>query len=130
VARRRGGGSDEGRWLEQEKLSEMSVCKCKSECARSSRMCSGSRRRCGYAGAGAGTPAARVAARAVAVRRGRSKGGPARGREGGSETGEDAWKDSERREGSGSTAHGWQSGGGSRAQREQRRPGPEEEDED
>jgi hypothetical protein len=33
-------------WSEQGKVSEMSVCKCKSECARSSRMCSGYRRRC------------------------------------------------------------------------------------
>jgi hypothetical protein len=97
VARRRDGGSGEGRWLEQEKLSEMSVCKCNSECARSSRMCSGSQRRCGRTGAGAGTLAACVAARAVAVRRGRSRGGPARGREGGGEAGEDAWKGSERR---------------------------------
>jgi hypothetical protein len=44
-------------------LSEMRVCKCKGKCARSSRMCSRSRRRCGRAETGAGTPAARVAAR-------------------------------------------------------------------
>jgi hypothetical protein len=93
-------------------------------------MCLGSRRRCGRTGAGAGTPAARVAARAAAVQRGRSRGGPARGREGGGEAGEDAWKGSERCRGGGSAAHGWQSSGGSRAQREQRRPGLEEEDED
>jgi hypothetical protein len=73
-------------------------------------------------------PAARVAARAAAVRHGRSRGGPARGREGGGEVGEDAWKGSERRGGGRSATHGWQSGGGSRAQREQRRPGLEEEE--
>jgi hypothetical protein len=62
------------------------------------------------------------------VRRGRSKGGPAQGREGGDEVGEDAWKGSERRGGGGSAAHGRQSGSGSRAQREQWRPGLEEEE--
>jgi hypothetical protein len=93
-------------------------------------MCSGSRRRCGRTGAGVGTPVARVAARAAVVRRGRSRGGPAWGWEGGGEAGEDAWKGSERRGGGGSAAHGRQSGGGSRAQREQRKPGLEEEDED
>jgi hypothetical protein len=81
-------------------------------------MCSGSRRTCGHTGAGAGTPAARVAAQAAAVRHGRSRGGPARGREGSGEAGEDALKGSERRGGSESAAHGRQSGGGSRAQRE------------
>jgi hypothetical protein len=75
-------------------------------------------------------PATRVAARAEAVRHGRSRGGPARGREGGGEAVEDAWKGSERRRGGGSVAHGRQSGGGSRVQREQRRPGLEEEDKD
>jgi hypothetical protein len=44
-------------------LSEMRVCKRKGMCARNSRMCSGSRRRCGRAETGAGTEAARVAAR-------------------------------------------------------------------
>jgi hypothetical protein len=130
VATRRGGGFGEGRWLEQEKLSEMSVCKCKRECVRSSRMCSGSRRSFGRAGAGAGTAAARVASRVAAVRRGRSRGGSAQDREGGGEAGEDAWKGSEPHGGGGSTAHGQQSGSGSRAQREQRRPGLEEENED
>jgi hypothetical protein len=72
--------------------------------------------------------ATRVAAWAAAVRRGRSWGGPARGREGGDEAGEEAWKGSERRECGRSAPHGRQSGGGSRAQREQRRPGLEEEE--
>jgi hypothetical protein len=69
-----------------------------------------------------------VAARAAAMRRGRNRGGPVRGRGGGGEVGEDAWKGSERRGGGGNAAHGRQSGGGSRAQREQRRPGLEEEE--
>jgi hypothetical protein len=92
-------------WLEQGKVSEMSVCKCKSECARSSRMCSGYRRRCGCVGAGAGTPAGGVAARAAAARRGESRSGPARGREGGGKAEEDAWHGSERRGGGGGAAH-------------------------
>jgi hypothetical protein len=52
----------------------MCLCRCKNECLRSSRRCSGSRRRWGCAGAGAGTPAVRVAARAVTMRRGGSRG--------------------------------------------------------
>jgi hypothetical protein len=74
------------------------------------------------------TPTAREAARAAAVQRARNRGGPARGRGGGGEAGEDAWKGSERHGGGGSTAHGQQSGDGSRARREQRRPGLEEEE--
>jgi hypothetical protein len=62
-------------WSEQGKMSEMCVCKCKSECARSSRMCSGSRRRCGCVGAGAGMPAGVVAARTTAAQHGESRGG-------------------------------------------------------
>jgi hypothetical protein len=53
-SRRRSG---EVWWSEQERMSEMCVCKRKSECARSSRMCSGSKTRCGSTGVGAGTPA-------------------------------------------------------------------------
>jgi hypothetical protein len=34
-------------WSEQERMSEMCVCKHKSKWARSSKMCSGSRRGCG-----------------------------------------------------------------------------------
>jgi hypothetical protein len=44
-------------------MSEMCVCKRKSGCVRNSRMRSESRRRWDCVGAGAGTPAARVAAR-------------------------------------------------------------------
>jgi hypothetical protein len=40
--------------------------------------------------------AARVAARAAAAQRGRSRSGPARGREDGGKAGEDAWHASER----------------------------------
>jgi hypothetical protein len=70
-SRRRSG---EVWWSEQERMPEMCVCKRKSEWARSSRMCSGSRRGCGCAGAGAGTPAEDVVARA-AVQHGESRGG-------------------------------------------------------
>jgi hypothetical protein len=69
-----------------------------------------------------------VAAQAAAVQRGRGRGGPARGREGGGDAGEDAWKGSKPHGGGGSAAHGRQSGGGSQAQREQRRPRLEEEE--
>jgi hypothetical protein len=48
-------------------VSKMGVCKCKSECVGSSRMCSGSRRRRGGARAGAGKPAGGVVARAAAA---------------------------------------------------------------
>jgi hypothetical protein len=51
-------------WSEQEKLSGNSVCKCKSRHARSSTKYSESGLRCGCAGAGAGTPAACMAATA------------------------------------------------------------------
>jgi hypothetical protein len=101
--RRRSG---EGWWSEQGKMSEISVCKHKSECARGSRMCPGSRRRCGCAGTGAGTPTARVAALAAAVRRGERRSGPARGREGGGNAGEGTWRSPERRGGGGGAAHG------------------------
>jgi hypothetical protein len=57
-------------WSEQERMSEMCVCKRKSKWARSSRMCSGSRRGCCCAGAGASTPTEDVAARAAAAQRG------------------------------------------------------------
>jgi hypothetical protein len=62
-------------WSEQGKMSEISVCKCKSEGARSSRMCPGSRTRCDCTRAGAGTPAGVVVARATAAQRGESRGG-------------------------------------------------------
>jgi hypothetical protein len=61
-------------WSEQERMSEMCVCKRKSKWARSSRMCLGSRRGCGCMGAGGGTPAEDVAARAAAAQRGKSRG--------------------------------------------------------
>jgi hypothetical protein len=70
-SRRRSG---EVWWSKQERMSEMCVCKRKSEWARGTRMCSGSRRGCGCAGAGAGTPAEDVAAWAAA-QRGESRGG-------------------------------------------------------
>jgi hypothetical protein len=63
------------RCSEQRKGSKMGVCKCKSECVGSSRMCSRSRRRRGCAGAGAGKPAGGVAARAAAARRGEARAG-------------------------------------------------------
>jgi hypothetical protein len=69
-------------------------------------MCSGSRRRCGHTGAGAGTPAARVAARAAVVQRGERRSGPARGREGGGKVGEGTWRSPERRGGGEGAAHG------------------------
>jgi hypothetical protein len=68
-------GSGEAWWSEQKKGSKMGVCKCKSECVGSSRMCSGSRRRRGCAGAGAGKPAGGMAARAVAAGRGEARAG-------------------------------------------------------
>jgi hypothetical protein len=71
-SRRRSG---EVWWSEHERMSKMCVCKRKSEWARSSRMCSGSRRGCGCTGAGAGTLAEDVAARAAAAQRGESRGG-------------------------------------------------------
>jgi hypothetical protein len=46
---------------------EMQTRESKRECMGSTRMCSGSRRRHGHAGAGAGKPARVVAARAAAA---------------------------------------------------------------
>jgi hypothetical protein len=63
----------------------------KKECVSSSRMCSGSRRRCGCMGAGAGTPTGVVAARATAAQHGEGGSRPTRGREGGGKAEEDAW---------------------------------------
>jgi hypothetical protein len=66
-------------------MSKMGVCKCKSKCVGSSRMCSGSRRRHGCAGAGAGKPTAGVAARVAAARRreaGAGQRGPGKRRRG------------------------------------------------
>jgi hypothetical protein len=62
-------------------------------------------------------PAARVAARAVAVRRGESRSGQRGVGEGGGEAGEGTWKGSERCWVGGDAAHGWQSSGGVRAER-------------
>jgi hypothetical protein len=60
---------------------------------------------------------ARVAARAAVVRRAESRSGQRGVGEGGGEAGEGTWKGSERRWGGGDAAHGWQSGGGARAER-------------
>jgi hypothetical protein len=73
------------------------VCKRKSECVRSSRIRSKSRRRWDCAGVGAGTPAARVAAWAAAAQRGGSRGGQRGVGEGGCEAGEGTWTGAERR---------------------------------
>jgi hypothetical protein len=62
--RRRSG---EVRWSEEEMAVEMWVWEGKRESAGSSRICSGSRRRCGHARAGAGNPAGVVAARVAAA---------------------------------------------------------------
>jgi hypothetical protein len=67
--------SGEVRWAGQRKVSKMGVCKCKSECVGSSRMCSGSRRRRGCAGAGASKPAGGVAARAAVERQEQASAG-------------------------------------------------------
>jgi hypothetical protein len=83
-SRRRSG---EVWWLEQERMSEMCVCKRKSECARSSRMCSGSKRRCGCMGAGVGTPAGGCGSSGDGGATWGKQGRPARGREGGGKGG-------------------------------------------
>jgi hypothetical protein len=67
-------------WCSGEEMSvEMQMRESKRECVGSSRMCSGFRRRCGHAGAGAGKPAGVVAARAAVARRGEARREPARG---------------------------------------------------
>jgi hypothetical protein len=91
-------------------VSKMGVCKCKSKFTRSSRTCSGSRRRLGRVGAGAGKPAGGVAVRAAAARRGEAGRGPARdGRRRGRCLG-GTWRRGERRGGGRCSAHGRRSG--------------------
>jgi hypothetical protein len=69
-------GSDEV-WCSGEEMAvEMQTCESKRECVGSSRTCSGSRKRRGHAGAGAGKPAGVVAARAAAARRGEARREP------------------------------------------------------
>jgi hypothetical protein len=78
----------------------------KRECVGSSRMCSGSRRRHGRAGAGAGKPAGVVVARAAAARRGEAGKGQ---REAGKAVGKaqkGTWHGLERRGGGPCAAHG------------------------
>jgi hypothetical protein len=68
-------GSGEVESSGRRKVGKICVCKCKSEFTRSSRICSGSRRRRGRAGAGAGKPAGGVAARVAAALKVRLEGG-------------------------------------------------------
>jgi hypothetical protein len=104
-SRRRSG---EVWWSEQERMSEMCVCKRKSECARNSRMCSGYKRRCGGAGAGAGTPAGGCGSSGDGDATWGKQGRPARGREGGGKVGEGIWLGAVRRGGGGGAAQGRQ----------------------
>jgi hypothetical protein len=107
-------------WRSREKMArEMQTRESKRECVETSRMCSGSRRRCGRTGAGADKPAGVMAARAAAARHGEAGKGQ---REAGKATGkalEGTWHSLERREGGPCVAHGrrgWR-GVGQRKQR-------------
>jgi hypothetical protein len=86
---------------------EMQTRESKSECVGSFRTCSGSRRRLGRAGAGAGKPAGCVVARAAAARRGEARGEPARGGERRRRCWGGTWREGRRCGGSRSSAHGW-----------------------
>jgi hypothetical protein len=85
---------------------EMQTRESKSECVGSFRTCSGSRRRLGRTGAGAGKPAGCVAARAAAARRGEARGEPAQGGERRRKCWGGTWREGRRRGGSRSSAHG------------------------
>jgi hypothetical protein len=63
----------------EEMAAEMQMRESKMECVGNSRTCSGSRRRCGRAGAGAGKLVGVVAARAATTRSGEARREPARG---------------------------------------------------
>jgi hypothetical protein len=78
----------------------------KSECVGSFKTCSGSRRRLGRAGAGAGKPAGCVAARAVVARRGEARGELARGGERRRRCWGGTWPEGRRCGGSRSSSHG------------------------
>jgi hypothetical protein len=94
-------------WCSGEEMAvEMQTRESKRECVGSSRMCSGSRRRRGRAGAGAGKPARVVVARAAVVRRGEAGAGQREAGKAAGKTQEGTWHDLERREGGRCAAHG------------------------
>jgi hypothetical protein len=85
---------------------EMQTCEIKRECVGSSKMCSGSRRRRGHVGAGAGKPAGVVAARAAAARRGEARRELARGGKRRRRCWGGTWCEERRHGGGRCTAHG------------------------
>jgi hypothetical protein len=92
--------------LGKEMAVEMQTRESKSECVGSFRMCSGSRRRFGRAGAGVVRPAGGMVAQAAVARRGEARRRPARGGERWRERWGSTWRRGKRRGGSRSSAHG------------------------